>query len=86
MTQRRTDLAVEAHQLWQEEAGGAAHPGVRAEERERDGFAVSAVTVASPEAAQALGKPEGVYLTVELDGLLRREEVDFRRAAEAVAG
>ena len=86
MTQRRTDLAVEAHQLWQEEAGGTAHPGVRAEEREREGFAVSAVTVASPEAAQALGKPEGVYITIELDGLLRREEGAFQRAVSAVAG
>ena len=86
MTQRRTDLAVEAHQLWQEEAGGTAHPGVRAEEREREGFAVSAVTVSSPEAAQALGKPEGVYITIELDGLLRREEGAFQRAVSAVAG
>ena len=84
MAQRRTDLAVEAHQLWQE-GEGSAHPGVRAEEREREGFAVAAVTVSTPEAAQALGKPEGVYITIELDGLLRREEGAFQRAAEAVA-
>ena len=85
MTQRRTDLAVEAHQLWQEEAGGTAHPGVRAEEREREGFAVSAVTVASPEAAQALGKPEGTYLTLDVSPLWRREEDAFPRAVRAVA-
>ena len=86
MAQRRTDLAVEAHRLWQEGAGeGANLPGVRAEERDRQGFRVDCVTVSSPEAARALGKPEGVYVTVELDGLLRREEGAFRRAVEAVA-
>lgn len=86
MAQRRTDLAVEAHQLWREGAGeAAALPGVRSEEREREGFPVTTVTVSGPEGAEALGKPEGVYVTLELDGLLRREEGAFRRAAEAVA-
>ena len=86
MAQRRTDLAVEAHLLWGVGAGeGPSLPGVRAEERERDGFPVTAVTIGSPEGAQALGKPEGVYVTIELDGLLRREEGAFRRAVEAVA-
>ncbi len=86
MAQRRTDLAVEAHQLWREGAGEAsALPGVRSESRDRDGFPVDAVTISSEEGARALGKPRGVYVTVELDGLLRREEGAFRRAAQAVA-
>ena len=86
MAQRRTDLAVEAHQLWREGAGvGDDLPGVRAESRRREGFAVDAVTVSSQEAAQALGKPEGVYITIELTGLLRREEGAFQRAVAAVA-
>ncbi len=83
MAQRRTDLAVEAHQLWQEGAReGAALTGVRAEEGSREGFAVTTVTISSPEGAEALGKPQGTYITVELDGLLRREEGAFRRAVE----
>ena len=87
MAQRRTDLAVEAHQLWQEGAQDAsALDGVRAEEGEQEGFPVTTVTVSTPEAAKALGKPEGVYVTLELDGLLRREEGAFTRAAQAVAG
>ena len=86
MAQRRTDLAVEAHQLWQEGAGeAAALPGVSAREERREGFLVNTVTISSPEGAEALGKPEGVYVTVELDGLLRREEGAFRRAVAAVA-
>lgn len=87
MTQRRTDLAVEAHQLWREGArDAAALSGVRVEEGSREGFQVTTVTIASPEAAQALGKPQGVYITIELDSLLRREEGAFARAVSAVAG
>lgn len=87
MAQRRTDLALEAHQLWQEGAGeGAALPGVRAESRRREGFEVDAVTVSTQDAAQTLGKPQGVYITIELTGLLRREEGAFPRAVTAVAG
>lgn len=86
MAQRRTDLAVESHQLWREGAGDAAAlPGVRAEEEDREGFPVTTVTISSPEAARALGKPQGTYVTLELDGLIRREEAAFRRAVEAVA-
>ena len=86
MAQRRTDLAVEAHQLWREGAqAGAALTGVRAEEGVREGFAVNTVTISSPEGARALGKPQGVYVTVELDGLLRREEGGFARAVSAVS-
>lgn len=87
MTQRRTDLAVEAHQLWREGAqDAAALTGVRAEEGSREGFPVTTVTITSPEGAQALGKPQGVYVTIELDGLLRREKGAFARAVAAVAG
>ena len=88
MTQRRTDLAVEAHQLWQESAEGraaSALPGVQAQEGEQEGFSVTTVTISTPEAAKTLGKPEGVYVTVELDALLRREEDAFQRAALAVS-
>ncbi len=86
MAQRRTDLAVEARQLWREDSGGADDlPGVRSEEKEREGFAVTAVTVSTKEAGEAIGKPPGVYITLELDGLLHREEDAFQRAARAIA-
>jgi len=86
MAQRRTDLAQEAYQLWQEStADTTAHPGVQAEDREVEGFAAHRVCVLDDAGAAALGKPAGQYLTVELDGLLRREEDAFRRAVCAVS-
>jgi len=86
MTQRRTDLAVEAHQLWQESAAEAgSHPGVTGETGEREGFPATVVTILNDEGARALGKGVGRYVTLELEGLLRREEDAFHRAVRAIA-
>ena len=86
MAQRRTDLAMEAHALWQEQAGeGERLQGVRAREDQVQGFAAHVVDVLDERGADALGKPQGRYVTVELDGLLRREEDSFARAVQAVA-
>lgn len=86
MMQRRTDLAVEAHEMWKEEASETTRlAGVRAEEGEREGFQTTVVTVLDEEGAAALGKPVGRYVTVELDGLFRREVDAFHRAVRAVA-
>jgi len=86
MTKQRTDLAAEAHELWQQSAGETSHlSGVMSEDDNEQGFAVHRVTVTDKEGADALGKPVGTYVTVELDGLLRREEDAFPRAAAALA-
>lgn len=87
MTKRRTDLAVEAHGLWMEAAGETALlSGVRAEEDSREGFSRTVVSVLDGEGAAAIGKPVGRYVTLELEGLLRREEDAFSRAVRAIAG
>ena len=87
MKVRRTDLAVEARELWQEGAGRAARlPGVTAEERSREGIPVTTVRILDREGEQALGKPRGTYVTLTLDGVARREDDIFGRAARAVAG
>ena len=86
MLKRRTDLAVEATQLWQEQAGETTQlRGVQARDSVREGYKVTTVRILDESGAQALGKPVGTYITVELDGLLRREEDAFPRAARALA-
>lgn len=84
MAIRRTDLALEAHQL-RVEAGEHDLPGVISRESTRAGYAVTTVEVRSEQGAQALGKEVGRYVTLELDGLLRRETDAFPRAVEALA-
>jgi spore protease len=85
MFQRRTDLAAEAMELWNEGAGAGALPGVVSREETRRGFCVSTVEIINGEGAAALGKPAGKYVTVEIDGLIRREDGAFSRAAETLA-
>lgn len=86
MAVRRTDLALEARQLWMESAAETtALAGVAAGEHTREGYAVTTVEVLDERGAQALGKPVGRYITLELDGLLRRESDAFPRAVEAIA-
>ncbi len=86
MAGRRTDLAVEARQLWDESAQRTTRlRGVQARDTRREGFEATVVTVLDDEGARALGKPRGRYVTLELDGLLRREDGAFARAVRAVA-
>ena len=86
MHKRRTDLAMEARELWQERAGQTAQlPGVRAEERKRAGMPVTVVQVLDERGEQALGKPRGTYVTLTLEGVETRADGAFPRAVEAVA-
>lgn len=78
----RTDLAMEAKALWERSAGKTTKlAGVRARERERDGFAVTDVHILDRRGEAALGKPAGRYVTLELPPLAR----DVCPAAEALA-
>ena len=87
MEQRRTDLALEARELWQERAGETSQlEGVQARTGEREGFLSETVHILDERGEQALGKPAGTYVTLTMDGLQRREEDAFGRGARAVAG
>lgn len=79
---RRTDLAMEAHELWRGSAKNAL-AGVESRTVFRRGCSVTSVTITDAEAARALGKPEGRYVTLDLTPLLRREDTPAR-AARAV--
>ncbi|MDR0862552.1 MAG: GPR endopeptidase [Oscillospiraceae bacterium] len=86
MLTRRTDLAVEAEELWRESAGETTElRGVRARERAVNGFQVTTVDILDGEGAAALGKPVGSYTTVEIDKLLHREDDAFTVGARVLA-
>ena len=84
----RTDLALEATELWREssplgpDSAPGPIPGVESGEEQRGKFKVTTVRILDARGEQALGKPIGSYVTVELDALIRREENAF---ADAVA-
>ena len=87
MRQRRTDLALEAKELWEESARQTAKlEGVTAFTETREGFLTETVEILDERGEKALGKPAGRYVTLTMDGLARREEGAFPRAARAVGG
>ncbi|MFQ9975296.1 MAG: GPR endopeptidase [Butyricicoccus sp.] len=71
----RTDLAVEAIE---NHKTAAALPHVRQSDCTLEGFAVHEVRILSEDAAREIGKPQGRYLTLELDALIRRRRMRFR--------
>ena len=86
MLQRRTDLALEACEIWESgEKTESRLQGVESCKTDREGYPVTTVKITAQEGAQALGKPIGTYVTLELPGLKRREDGAFSRAVRAVA-
>ena len=84
--QRRTDLASEAKEIWQQSSGETTQlSGVKAYDKTLHGFPLSAVEILDTQGEQALGKPKGKYITLEIDALLRREKDGFARAVQALS-
>lgn len=82
----RTDLAIEAQEVWQETAEKTTRlNGVIARDEALEGYPLHRVEITNAEGGQALGKPEGVYLTLDVTALWRRELQGVRRAARALA-
>ncbi|MDO4384806.1 MAG: GPR endopeptidase [Clostridia bacterium] len=67
MRQIRTDMALEASQ-----AAGSI-PGVHVSQWEEESVSITEVRVETEEAAQRLGKSVGTYLTLECEGVRRRD-------------
>lgn len=82
----RTDLASEERDLLRASAGETTElKGVRASDELRGEFHVTTVDILDKDGEEALCKPIGRYVTVELDALLRRTENSFEQAAQLIA-
>ncbi|MBE6949293.1 MAG: GPR endopeptidase [Ruminococcaceae bacterium] len=82
----RTDLAVEAKEIWKETAEATTElKGVEAFVRDVQGFRTTVVKILDEDGEKELCKPRGTYVTVELDSYIRRENDAFNRGAAAVA-
>ena len=82
----RTDLALEGVEQLRQGGDISRLDGVCAAEYTRHGYGVTDVRVATKQAAEAVGKPEGRYVTIDLRPYFRREEGFFARAARCLAG
>ena len=85
MFAKRTDLALEARELWQESAGKTTRlTGVKAVKRKQEGYPVTRVDILDSRGEEALGKPRGSHLTVDLTTFWQRKSDFFQRAVRAV--
>ncbi|MFI3249455.1 MAG: GPR endopeptidase [Eubacteriales bacterium] len=86
MINRRTDLAQEAKEIWQESAGETTKlQGVEAVEERRENHTLEWVKILDHKGEEALGKPMGTYITITLNGLLEGAEHAFLQSVEEVA-
>lgn len=85
MLVKRTDLAMEARELWQESAERTTRlSGVKATKTKREGYPVTRVDILDQRGEKALGKPQGSYLTIDLTTFWQRKADFFERAVRAV--
>lgn len=83
--QKRTDLALEARELWQESAERTSRlSGVKATKTRQEGYPVTRVDILDHRGEEALGKPAGSYLTIDLTTFWQRKTDFFERAVRAV--
>jgi spore protease len=85
MFNKRTDLAVEAHELYREAQSREEAPGVVVDTERLNKLSVSRVHVTSKEGEEALGKPQGSYVTVEIPAMIHREQETFEDTIAVLA-
>lgn len=73
MIEIRTDLAIENRELYQEKNKGEV-PGVKVEKDEGKDYIVTRVKILDEIGANNLGKPKGVYITIEVPKLKNTDQ------------
>ena len=82
---KRTDLALEAKEIWQESAEKTTRlSGVKASKTKVEGYPLTQVDILDEQGEAALGKPRGSYRTLDLTSFWMRKEGFFDRAVRAV--
>lgn len=79
----RTDLALERHVRLGSDAPSL--PGLTVDHHIENGIEVTGITLSTPEAAHALDKPEGRYITLDLRTGWQQEEEKLPAIARALA-
>lgn len=83
----RTDMADERNQLYKQENGNLDNvPGVETQEKQiNENIKATIVKIIDEQGEKAIGKPKGVYVTVDVNNLRLATEEDIVKAAEAVS-
>ncbi len=79
MFEKRTDLALEVHELHGSDSG------IVVKEETKSGITVTTATVAKGRGEQNAGKPAGEYITLEIGNLWQNDKNIFSQTANALA-
>jgi len=80
---KRTDLAMEAHSMWQRAQNRQQMPGIQVKTEEKGSVNITTVKILDEAGANALGKPMGTYISMELEnrsGAVRMEAASLLAA------
>jgi len=85
MLTKRTDLAVEAKEIWEESAAEQSKlEGVEASDHEMQGIKITTVKVLDERGEKAIGKPRGTYVTISLESFEIGDDTKLHAAAEVL--
>lgn len=82
--QYRTDLAIENHELI-EEAKARATGYIKKQQQKDEDICVTEIIITDEQGETAFGKPKGIYITIEVDGILEQKDKIKERAAHTLA-
>ena len=85
MVNTRTDLALEAHELYRETERCEHAPGVMVDTDRLDKITVTRVHVENEEGEKRLGKQKGSYITLEIPELVHKEQATFEDTITVLA-
>lgn len=77
MLEKRTDLAIEAHEMYTENEKVDKVSGVKTEKFENKGITVTRVKILDDNGSKALKKPIGNYVTLEIPGYVHETQENF---------
>src|SRR5690554_4297302 len=80
----RTDLAIEAREMVQEEQKNEV-PGVKVDVEEKDDISITRVNIMDEEGQRVMGKPQGNYITLEIPKIREKGEEFKEEIAKILA-
>ncbi len=83
--EKRTDLALEAHELYQQTEKNENVPGVCINIEKSGEITVSRVCITDESGCKALGKPVGNYITIEIPELIHKTEELYEKTVVVLA-
>jgi len=83
--EKRTDLALEAHELYKQTEKNEDVPGVKIDVEQLEKITVSRVHITDETGSQALGKPIGNYITIEIPELVHKTEQLYEKTVSILS-